>query len=69
MRWTSKFEWTGKEAFVAQVLRPWTVDGKEVGVARGANGLTFATMHGAGHMVSALLCHALGCSVCSHWVT
>ncbi|KAG8887476.1 hypothetical protein FRB98_009557 [Tulasnella sp. 332] len=51
LKWTSEFEWTGKKAFITKDLRPWIVDGKEAGVTREADGLTFATVHGAGHMV------------------
>ncbi|KAF8125712.1 serine carboxypeptidase [Boletus edulis] len=40
-RWTLKMPWTGQEAFVSQL----------VGKTRSANGLTFATIDGAGHMV------------------
>ncbi|KAG9315964.1 Alpha/Beta hydrolase protein [Chiua virens] len=41
-RWTLKMPWTGQEAFL---------DGQVVGRTRSANGLTFATVDGAGHMV------------------
>ena len=47
--------WTGQEAFVSQPLREWGIDGKVVGKTRSANGLTFATIYGAGHMVGLLL--------------
>ncbi|EGN93789.1 hypothetical protein SERLA73DRAFT_171708 [Serpula lacrymans var. lacrymans S7.3] len=50
-RWTLNLEWSGKEDFVAQELRDWEVDGKSAGKTRSASGLTFATIHGAGHMV------------------
>ncbi|KAF8443143.1 Alpha/Beta hydrolase protein [Boletus edulis BED1] len=50
-RWTLKMPWTGQEAFVSQSLREWEIDGQAVGKTRSANGLTFATIDGAGHMV------------------
>ena len=43
--------WTGQGAFVSQPLREWQIDGQVVGKTRSANGLTFATVDGAGHMV------------------
>lgn len=52
LRWSEKFEWTGHLEFAAQVLKPWKVDDKMVGLTRGARGLTYATVQGAGHMVS-----------------
>lgn len=50
-RWTLKMPWTGQGAFVSQPLREWQIDGQVVGKTRSANGLTFATVDGAGHMV------------------
>jgi carboxypeptidase C (cathepsin A) len=50
--WTLNMEWSGKEAFGQQPLQSWLVDGKAAGKFRSANGLTFATVDGAGHMVS-----------------
>ncbi|EKM51716.1 uncharacterized protein PHACADRAFT_150354 [Phanerochaete carnosa HHB-10118-sp] len=43
--------WTGQKAFTGEPLREWEVDGEVAGVTRAANGLTFATIDGAGHMV------------------
>lgn len=51
LKWTETFEWTGHQSYIADPLRPWTVNGKDAGITRGARGLTFATVHGAGHMV------------------
>lgn len=50
-RWTLEMPWSGQEAFVNQPLREWQLDGQVVGKTRSANGLTFATVDGAGHMV------------------
>ena len=52
---TLELEWTGQEAFVAEPLRDWTVDGKAAGLTRSAGAFTFATVHGAGHMVRSTL--------------
>ena len=49
--WTLALEWSGHDEFFAQPLRDWEIDGKSVGSTRSANGLTFATIDGAGHMV------------------
>ncbi|KAJ8515289.1 hypothetical protein ONZ45_g7265 [Pleurotus djamor] len=50
-KWTLEMEWSGKEEFGKKELVDWTVNGKFAGKARSAKGLTFATVHGAGHMV------------------
>ncbi|KAG8881177.1 hypothetical protein FRB97_009808 [Tulasnella sp. 331] len=50
-KWTELMEWTGQAAFVGQELKPWYVNGTAAGLTRGAKGLTFATVHAAGHMV------------------
>lgn len=49
--WTLALEWHGKNDFGALPLREWTVDGQVVGKTRSAQGLTFATIDGGGHMV------------------
>jgi len=49
--WTRKMPWSGQAAFVAQPLTNWLIGGKIVGKTRSANGLTFATVDEAGHMV------------------
>ncbi|KAL4251422.1 peptidase S10 family protein [Pleurotus pulmonarius] len=43
-------EWSGKEEYNKQGLRDWVVDEKLAGKTRSANGLTLATVEGAGHM-------------------
>ncbi|KAA1475365.1 alpha/beta-hydrolase [Dentipellis sp. KUC8613] len=50
-RWSLALDWSGKAAFSSQELRTWEVDGQVAGKTRAANGFTFATVHGAGHMV------------------
>jgi len=56
LRWTEALKWTGHEAYNQQPLRDWFVTLKNgtvevAGKTRSANGLTFATVHAAGHMV------------------
>ena len=53
-------EWTGKPAFNAEDLREWTVDGTRAGRYKSANGLTYVTIEGAGHMVRPLVCFRKG---------
>jgi cathepsin A (carboxypeptidase C) len=53
--WTLDLEWSGHDEFSTQPLREWKVDGKVAGTTRSAQGLTFATIEGAGHMVRARL--------------
>ncbi|KIM81856.1 hypothetical protein PILCRDRAFT_821215 [Piloderma croceum F 1598] len=50
-RWTLALDWSGGEAFRAEQLRDWKVDGKVAGRTRSAGQLTFVTVDGAGHMV------------------
>lgn len=50
-RWVEDLEWTGRDVFGATKLRQWDVEGVAAGLTRSANGLTFATIYGAGHMV------------------
>ncbi|KAF8518463.1 serine carboxypeptidase [Gautieria morchelliformis] len=50
-RFTLAMEWSGQSRFASQELREWKVDGKPAGLTRTEEGLTFATIAGAGHMV------------------
>ncbi|KAK0448417.1 serine carboxypeptidase [Desarmillaria tabescens] len=50
-RWTLALEWSGQTEFATKELRDWYVDGKPAGKTRSAKGFSFATIHGAGHMV------------------
>lgn len=54
-KWTLGLDWTGSAAYNAQKDRDWSVDGEVVGITRSANGLTFATVYGAGHMVRTIM--------------
>ncbi|KAH9842991.1 serine carboxypeptidase [Rhodofomes roseus] len=49
-RMTLAMEWSGQKQFVGQPLEEWTVEGRVAGKTRVAGPLTFATIHGAGHM-------------------
>jgi carboxypeptidase C (cathepsin A) len=55
-RWTLALEWSGQTDYVAQPKKDWKVNGKRAGQVRSAKGLTFATVDGAGHMVSFRIC-------------
>ncbi|KAJ7259665.1 serine carboxypeptidase [Mycena rebaudengoi] len=59
-RWTLALEWSGQAEFAKQPLKPWAIAGdpqadadgsRRAGLARSAQGLTFATIEAAGHMV------------------
>ncbi|KDN47566.1 alpha/beta-hydrolase [Tilletiaria anomala UBC 951] len=48
--WVMDLEWSGKDAFHANKLRRWRVDGDDAGETQHGGGLTWATIKGAGHM-------------------
>ncbi|KAG5353627.1 hypothetical protein C0989_004308 [Termitomyces sp. Mn162] len=50
--WVDKLEWSGSEDDKAQKWRNWEVGGKIVGEVKSTQLLTFATIRGAGHMIS-----------------
>ena len=50
-KWTLALEWMGRDVFTKQELKEWKVNGKVAGRTRSANGLTFATVDDAAHMV------------------
>lgn len=54
-RWTVALDWSGKNEFSNTDLRDWMVGGKSAGKTRSAKGFTFATITGAGHMVSSYI--------------
>lgn len=43
---TLALEWTGQEAFAAEPLREWEVDGAVAGLTRSAGPFTFVTLDG-----------------------
>jgi carboxypeptidase C (cathepsin A) len=47
-------QWSGQDAFVNTPMRNWEVDGITAGQIRKSGLLTFASIYGAGHMVSAI---------------
>ncbi|KAG6861419.1 hypothetical protein C0995_000259 [Termitomyces sp. Mi166 len=50
--WVDKLEWSRSEDYKAQEWRDWKVDGKIVGEVKSTKLLTFATVRGAGHMIT-----------------
>ncbi|KAJ7630217.1 serine carboxypeptidase [Roridomyces roridus] len=54
-RWTLEMQWSGREAFNKEALKPWAVGdlagNGRAGLVRSAKGLTFLTVDSAGHMV------------------
>ena len=54
-RMTRALAWHGQDAFGAEALHEWEVDGEKVGKARSWGSLTFASVYAAGHMVSGWL--------------
>lgn len=50
--WIDKLEWAGKDMYRKAEWRSWYSKGKIVGETKKAGVLTFATIRGAGHMVS-----------------
>jgi len=52
--WVDKLEWSGRSAYAAEEWRDWSVGGEKAGEVRETPLLTFATIRGAGHMISTL---------------
>ena len=50
--WLEKLEWSGSAVYSARQFRNWIVDGRPAGETKTAGPLTFATVRGAGHMMS-----------------
>ena len=54
--WLDKLEWTGAAAYRAEAFREWRVGGEgggeRAGEVKTVGPLTFATVRGAGHMMS-----------------
>ena len=51
-RWTLDLPWSGQEGFIDVPLREWHVDGGVAGKTRSFKNFAFATIRGAGHLVS-----------------
>ncbi|KAI0643713.1 peptidase S10 serine carboxypeptidase [Trametes meyenii] len=66
--WIDKLAWTGAPAYTAAGLRDWTVDGRKAGETKSAGSLTFATVRGAGHMMSVYTCPAEAQAMVSRWL-
>ncbi|KZT13130.1 alpha/beta-hydrolase [Laetiporus sulphureus 93-53] len=52
--WVDKLDWLGREAYNAEEWRDWVVNEKKAGETKKAGTLTFATVPGAGHMMSCI---------------
>ena len=52
--WVDKLQWSGGDAYAKAEWRDWTHNGKKVGEVKETALLTFATIRGAGHMMSIL---------------
>ncbi|KAG9219396.1 hypothetical protein CCMSSC00406_0005290 [Pleurotus cornucopiae] len=50
--WLEKLEWSGKHDYNLAQFSDWTVDGNKAGEVKHAGLLSFATIRGAGHMMS-----------------
>ena len=50
--WPEELEWVGKQRYNEARWRSWTVNGKEAGRTKSAGPLTFASIYGAGHLIS-----------------
>ena len=50
--WVDKLQWSGSDAYAKADWRDWTHNGKKVGEVKETGLLTFATIRGAGHMMS-----------------
>lgn len=55
-RMSRALDWYGKEAFNGEALGEWEVEGKKAGKMRTWGPLAFASVYGAGHMVSVGTC-------------
>ena len=58
--WVEALEWTGHAAFSAEECKNWSIEGDDgssidVGITKSAGPLTFASIWGAGHMISVSL--------------
>ena len=63
---TLGLEWTKKDEFRREPLHVWTIKGNKIaGLTRSGGGLTFATIVGAGHMVSPFCPLVLACLCCT----
>ena len=53
--WVDKLEWSGSDGYTKAEWRDWIHNGKKAGEVKETELLTFATIRGAGHMMSTLL--------------
>ncbi|KAI0317738.1 peptidase S10 serine carboxypeptidase [Amylostereum chailletii] len=50
--WVDKLEWSGSEEYARTAWRNWSLNGVKAGETKTWGNLTFATVRGAGHMMS-----------------
>lgn len=50
-----ELDWHGRHQFSKEPLKPWDLKGNVAGRTRSTGPLTYATIRGAGHMVSSAL--------------
>ncbi|EPQ59668.1 peptidase S10, serine carboxypeptidase [Gloeophyllum trabeum ATCC 11539] len=53
--WVDRLEWSGQDAYAREEWREWEVNGRKAGETKSAGRLTFATIRGAGHMMTEAL--------------
>ncbi|THH20268.1 hypothetical protein EW146_g1054 [Bondarzewia mesenterica] len=53
--WVDKLEWSGHDGYHNASWHDWTVEGAKAGETKSWGNLTFATVRGAGHMMSTFL--------------
>ncbi|KAH9950085.1 peptidase S10 serine carboxypeptidase [Amylocystis lapponica] len=66
--WVDKLDWGGNAAYQGQEWRDWFVDSAKAGETKRAGLLTFATVHGAGHMMSAFFRPEESQAMVSRWL-
>lgn len=58
--WVDKLEWSGRAEYAEAEWRDWSAGGIKAGETKSAGRLTFATVRGAGHMMSAIMLYWSG---------
>ena len=54
LRWTLDMEWPGQAGYREAEMNEWLVNSKPAGKTKTFGNFTFATIYGAGHLVSSL---------------
>ncbi|KAI6046470.1 Alpha/Beta hydrolase protein [Pisolithus marmoratus] len=61
-------DWTGRNTYAKEPWRPWMVGGKQAGETKTDGKLTFASVTGAGHMMSGFFAPAEALALVSRWL-